>query len=914
MVRSNLSLGGKLLLILLTIVIFVACIAGALVAVVTQVKVRTIAGLIPGGEQFIGESYDGTILEFIQKVSATLNSGDLSLADVREISPYAGGIIDNALTNAEASGLFKFDREKLETTPLSAFSTSVTDLVVFTASLEEVASFAGISLPAMPYITGRGESEPLDVYTLVTDETGTIDRAFSMSDTEWVYLTRTENYRNSYVDEGSERPLVTFETAHVYAVAGAQIGGGYLTLGGATVYLASAEGGHARIAESSARLRGEEGNYSVLLYEGESLCLRTAPDEFEPIAALPAGTETTATIAAPYRYFPLYAQTADGYVLATQTDENGNYVVDEANGGYAILEEYRESELFYIEYTYTPAETAQGKLYVRTDGIADLPVVFAVNALTGILNAEALTLEKVGEYFGVGVEAELLDTIRYAPLSVLSTGLSAELNNLPVDSVLTLNADSSRILLFLAYGAEGVGYRIEGDTLVVLERRTVGELFSCIDEITVGDAIGTGEGNSLLEAIAGWSLKDFSDAEKINSLSLRDVLGDSVEGSSILAALADVPIGEMSEAINSVQLKDVIEDMESNSLLASLKNSTLETLSADISALTVQGLFADSIYAYNEVGTVADHAALSARYGDLYLYERGSYVLYKAGVTEADPTEKLYSPYFAITVSDLANYANVPLYALEEGSFVLATGVLSYKLPETADAAATYYLDIEGTQPVAADGAGNYAAEILYVWDAATEKMRRVSLTPASYGILPGYEGKELFTRLRPATKNADGTYAEGNLFAFDIAADTWVSVGTEAVRGADGSLAGYKTDAEGALYTYGQVTGVWKYLLTQDGAEVRCTIEKMNTLIANVTRNLNTVTIAELYADGIVEVSDPSLLVREIPYDVLGISDEEKENVFSGAVTMGDLSLNGLLDLTLRMLAFLDDLPSFGG
>ena len=72
--------------------------------------------------------------------------------------------------------------------------------------------------------------------------------------------------------------------------------------------------------------------------------------------------------------------------------------------------------------------------------------------------------------------------------------------------------------------------------------------------------------------------------------------------------------------------------------------------------------------------------------------------------------------------------------------------------------------------------------------------------------------------------------------------------------------------------------------------------------------------TIAELYADGIVEISDPSILDREIPYDVLGISDEEKESVFSGAVTMGDLSLNSLLNLTLRMLAFLDDLPSFGG
>lgn len=46
MVKSTFSLGGKLLTIFLTLVIFIGAIAGALFAIYKNVKVRTLAGLI----------------------------------------------------------------------------------------------------------------------------------------------------------------------------------------------------------------------------------------------------------------------------------------------------------------------------------------------------------------------------------------------------------------------------------------------------------------------------------------------------------------------------------------------------------------------------------------------------------------------------------------------------------------------------------------------------------------------------------------------------------------------------------------------------------------------------------------------------------------------------------------------------
>ena len=104
MVKSTFSLGGKLLTIFLTLVIFIGAIAGTLVVVYKNVKVRTLAGML-GGENWISEEYDDTIEGFVKKVTEAL-SGDISLNTFIEISPRVGEVFDGVIGNVGEIGLF----------------------------------------------------------------------------------------------------------------------------------------------------------------------------------------------------------------------------------------------------------------------------------------------------------------------------------------------------------------------------------------------------------------------------------------------------------------------------------------------------------------------------------------------------------------------------------------------------------------------------------------------------------------------------------------------------------------------------------------------------------------------------------------------------------------------------------------
>ena len=203
MVKSTFSLGGKLLTIFLTLVIFIGAIAGTLVVVYKNVKVRTLAGML-GGENWISEEYDDTIEGFVKKVTEAL-SGDISLNTLIEISPKVGEMLDCAVSNVEEIGLFKIDRDVLYSTPVNELSSNVMSAVALTGTLQDVADFAGFDLPDMPLITGS-EEEPVDIYVQANGTSdGSIDKAFSLSDTDYAYYTRETVFRSTYTQTGEDQ-------------------------------------------------------------------------------------------------------------------------------------------------------------------------------------------------------------------------------------------------------------------------------------------------------------------------------------------------------------------------------------------------------------------------------------------------------------------------------------------------------------------------------------------------------------------------------------------------------------------------------------------------------------------------------------------------------------------------------------
>ena len=170
--------------------------------------------------------------------------------------------------------------------------------------------------------------------------------------------------------------------------------------------------------------------------------------------------------------------------------------------------------------------------------------------------------------------------------------------------------------------------------------------------------------------------------------------------------------------------------------------------------------------------------------------------------------------------------------------------------------------------------------------------MKRLDLVPTAYGVLDAFAGETLFAKLTPAETTAEGYYTAGNLFAFDIENERWRQVQTRAVRAGDGSIAyelAEDEEADGALYTYGQIAGAWKYLLLRGGAEQACTLQNIDELVANVASNLRTATIGALYEDGMIDIAPPEGTDAE---EVLA-QPVQTEN---GQKTLGELTIGEMI------------------
>ncbi len=1075
MVKSTFSLGGKLLTIFLTIVIFIGVCAASLILAVTKIKARTVAGWL-GMQDYISETYEGSLLDFASEIGTLLN-GSVTINKILEISPGLKKQVDGIVDNVENVGLFKIDRDLLYDIAVNQMTSNLTNIVVLTATLNELADYLSVSLPDLAFIKGS-EENPVDVYTQVNaTEDGSADKIFTMSENEESprsYYTRTEKFSSEYLNsEGDTLPVSERVQTMLYSLDAITVENNFLFHGGEKLYVGTFvqsedESGHTQSVSYSPLTQNSSIIYSLEKQEDGTYIAEFAPsasqklykscpptqeheDGYAEVTLSATGESVyTQNIAAPYRYQPLYVQadtppedeayyTANGkyYVLATQTDGD-NYAVDTACGGFLIREEYRNSVLYTLDYEYTQASlsdaSADTAVYLYTNGIGDLPMTYGISALSSFLNTKTMTINDMSVYFGIDLDITLLEGVKYVPLAYLSAAMPAEMNSIYIDDVIEVTATSPTVLLYLAYGN---GYRVSEDgTLEITDasqRRTIGQITQAMDGITVSSVVTvTEESHPLLQTIANWTLNDIGNADKIGSISLGDVMtivtdeealadptGTTVASPKILQALAGVPIDGLSGAIDSLTLGQIMPIDPSDNLLGSLSGSTLQTLSQDLTTLTVQKLFADSIYSYFEVAQISPAAqddqtpnrtrfaelqskvsALANEYSaaQLYIYQKGtympvqefidSYLAANADVADGqdykgEVPDALCSPYLAIT-ADADKYADIPLYAYvlnEEGEYeyVLATQVSEWQLSEQ-DAqtyeGATLYTKSSASEtlyePAEKNASGYYDAERLYVWDAAAERMKSITLVPAGLSVKEEYADTLLYSDIGYACTYDPSVqlYEQGNLFYYDIDKQMLTQLNLTPDYVSDGavqSFRGYVLAEEDApeegtlLYTYGEIAGVWKYLLTlpayeaaestdgtydvstlyvpvtdadggesverlrleydngkwklseEDAAayagktlylertiEASCALQQVNSLVVNVQKNINKMTLNDLYRDGMVEVTDPSKLNEKIPAVLPSYEGR----------TVGSLTINELLSMTFELISYLNKLP----
>ena len=131
MVKANFSFGGKLVLVLVTVVVYTfVLIAGAIgggLYAYNNVKVGDLLNLVQQS-QWVSEEYaQKTIQQFIADLQKDLSAEGLTLQTVIDISPKTGEMLDGVIDNLNENGIVTIDREALYNTPVDQLSSSLMD-------------------------------------------------------------------------------------------------------------------------------------------------------------------------------------------------------------------------------------------------------------------------------------------------------------------------------------------------------------------------------------------------------------------------------------------------------------------------------------------------------------------------------------------------------------------------------------------------------------------------------------------------------------------------------------------------------------------------------------------------------------------------------------------------------------------
>lgn len=920
MVKSTL-IPGKFFSFLFGVLFGIILVVGGVVGVgfyaYKKVPASKVLSLIPGEEEWLSATYAEKTAEQLIKEFSTLKADTLTLSKLAEISPALDEKLTDLLDKVGDTGIVAIDKDVLYQTPVTSLAGELKNVLIISASLNSLGEKLGFSLPDMPLIKGGTEGNEVWIYTAVNDNADKkIEKAIEKG--EYAYYTKSSEY--------SATPVTTLTSYDTYTIENVDGNSGeYLkTSSGNFIYLKVNETAYEKIKPD---------DKNIVEFSGSSYTFKTpdlyiknglnATEEFSQITSAPTGTVDLYEVPVKYAYEHLFAKVGEDFVQATNED-------------FSVKDEYKNVHLYSKVDVYTQVATEDltdqfkqdNVLYVKSNGIGSLPITVGISALSKALDMNALSLNQVGEYFGVTLENDLLSDVMDVPFANLSESMNSIIDNMALADVIDLNSESSPILLYIAYGVEGVDYTVDGTQIIpITPPRSINGVMDCIDNLRIGHIIPAESGShGLIKAIQDWSLDDFNNPDKINSLKLSDVIEIGEGAPQIMKAIKDCSVGGLSDAISTLTIEDMIGEVdESETILFAIKDCTIDTLSTAIQNLSLQDLFADKVYKHHPL-TTSEYDFLLTNLGEgnippLYVWETGEYVIYDGDnpyeklADTAEDTE-LYIDYTIgydgtdtlpdLTADKYTNeaYKKVHLFAWEnvEDTFkyVDASEITGWELPTSADTSLTYY-SFDGTNYTLAekDSAGYYLCGELYYLD-ENENVQKVELLPKRLGIKAGYENKVLFTKMFIADCDENHEYDYANLYYYDIEAQAYKRV-EAAYERTDGSKThkfsvGAEYQGE-TLFTHGNPVGIWKYLLMDPEGKYETigSINDIGTQVSHACSNINKATINDLYADGLITIEgDTSDLAKEIDHDF----DADTPVKELGDLTIGEM-LTYLINIT---------------
>ena len=186
------------------------------------------------------------------------------------------------------------------------------------------------------------------------------------------------------------------------------------------------------------------------------------------------------------------------------------------------------------------------------------------------------------------------------PVSIgdLTSDATQIFNDLEVAQLLQVGPASEAALRYLAYGTEGVNYRIvqkDGQSVIEMlpdpqggtyRPRTLGDLTAedadLLGRAKIGDLVTIDETSSvLMQTLKTWTIGDLSDPERIGTLKIGELITIDDTSSGLLRTISDWTIDELSDqnTFDSIKLGDVISiDETSSNVLQAMSDWTIAEL------------------------------------------------------------------------------------------------------------------------------------------------------------------------------------------------------------------------------------------------------------------------------------------------------------------------------------------------
>ena len=215
-------------------------------------------------------------------------------------------------------------------------------------------------------------------------------------------------------------------------------------------------------------------------------------------------------------------------------------------------------------------------------------------------------------------------------------------NEIELRAIVPENTGDS-INLYLLYGKAGIDYEIDAEGNV--------KMLNGAAPKTIGELREKGE-NSIFSKLR-------------RELTIGQMLGN-VDDNKILKNLKDSTLDSLGADIKRLTVGSIFEDADSNKILKPLKDSTFDTLNDDIKKLKITDVFEDDIYYKNSDGKFTDKNGNVVTYENKVMRGEWNYLLRDPSDPTKTPDSYTLVNMGALTNNMTENVKNSSVYKLNE--------------------------------------------------------------------------------------------------------------------------------------------------------------------------------------------------------------------------------------------------------